>query len=86
MKRLAGVTLGIMPALGGAIEEEWTSNDLGENFMVASAGSLPGTILTASLLIPGVRIFMPGGIFPGTLGAVVMGGHSRSARKRSCWR
>ena len=37
----------------GAIEEDWTTKDLGENFMVAALGSLLGSLLTVALLMIG---------------------------------
>jgi len=36
----------------GAIEEEWTEDDLGENVLVASLGSTLGAMLTAALYFP----------------------------------
>jgi manganese transport protein len=58
----------------GAMEEDWTARDLGENFMVAAFGSVLGALLTASLLILGAEIFRPRRIFPRELGTAVMAG------------
>jgi Mn2+/Fe2+ NRAMP family transporter len=55
----------------GAIEEEWTTKDLGENFMVASLGSILGSLLTVSLLALGAMVFLPRGIFPQILSSSV---------------
>jgi Mn2+/Fe2+ NRAMP family transporter len=56
----------------GAIEEDWTPKDLGENFMVAALGSIFGSALTARLLTLGVLIFLPRGIVPQILSSAVM--------------
>src|SRR4051812_11466572 len=58
----------------GAIEEDWTPKDLGENFMVAALGSLLGSLLTVGLLALGVLIFQPHGIFPQTLSTAIFSG------------
>lgn len=58
----------------GALEEDWTVKDLGENFMVASFGSVLGALLTAALLILGVILFLPRGIFPEILSTTTMAG------------
>ena len=58
----------------GAIEEDWTPEDLGENFMVASLGSVLGALLTVALLALGALIFLPRGIFPQTLSTTIMAG------------
>jgi manganese transport protein len=58
----------------GAIEEDWTPKDLGENFMVAALGSVLGAALTAGLLILGAIVFLPRGIFPEMLSTPVMAG------------
>jgi manganese transport protein len=42
----------------GAIEEDWTTDDLGENFMVASFGSVLGSLLTVGLLVLGSLVFL----------------------------
>jgi manganese transport protein len=58
----------------GAIEEDWTKKDLGENFMVAGLGSLLGAVLTTGLLALGALVFLPRGIFPNTLSTTVIAG------------
>ena len=56
----------------GVIEEDWDANDLDENAIVASLGSALGGVLTVTLLLLGVLIFMPRGIFPETLNNAVL--------------
>lgn len=56
----------------GAIEEDWRLKDLGENFMVASLGSILGSLLTVALL--GAIIFLPRHIFRQLLNTAVMAG------------
>jgi manganese transport protein len=58
----------------GAMEEDWTPKDLGENFMVAALGCVLGGALTAALLVLGALIFLPRGIFPEILSTTVMAG------------
>ncbi len=58
----------------GAIEEEWKVNDLGENFMVASLGSILGSFLTVALMVLGAVLFLPRQIFPQLLSTAVMAG------------
>jgi Mn2+/Fe2+ NRAMP family transporter len=58
----------------GAMEEDWTPEDLSENFMVAALGSLLGAVLTSALLVLGALLFLPHGIFPETLSTSVMAG------------
>ncbi len=58
----------------GAIEEDWTPKDLGENFMVSAFGSVLGAALTAGLLVLGVLVFLPRSIFPEMLSTTVMAG------------
>jgi len=58
----------------GAMEEDWTPEDLGENFAVAAFGSILGAILTAALLVLGALIFLPRGIFPEKLTTTVAAG------------
>jgi manganese transport protein len=65
----------------GAIEEDWTPKDLGENFMVAALGSLLGSLLTVGLLGLGVIVFLPRGIFPQTLSTAVFSGAFPFAQK-----
>jgi manganese transport protein len=43
----------------GALEEDWTEQDLPENFMVASFGSILGALLTVALLAIGALVFFP---------------------------
>jgi Mn2+/Fe2+ NRAMP family transporter len=58
----------------GALEEDWTPKDLGENFLVSAFGSVLGSILTGALLLLGVLIFLPRGIFPQMLSTAAMAG------------
>jgi len=57
----------------GALEEDWTEKDLPENFMVASFGSVLGTLLTVALLAIGALVFFPQHRFPEDLSAAVSG-------------
>src|SRR5205807_9292873 len=65
----------------GAIEEDWTPKDLGENFLVASFGSVLGSLLTVGLLALGVILFLPRAIFPQTLSTAVFSGAFPFAQK-----
>ena len=65
----------------GAIEEDWTPADLGENFMVASFGSILGSLLTVGLLALGALIFLPRHIFPDLLSSAVFAGAFPFAQK-----
>jgi Mn2+/Fe2+ NRAMP family transporter len=65
----------------GAIEEDWTPRDLGENFMVASLGSILGSLLTAGLLALGALIFLPRHIFPDLLSTAIFAGSFPFAQK-----
>jgi manganese transport protein len=65
----------------GAIEEDWTVKDLGENFMVASLGSILGSLLTVSLLALGAMLFLPRGIFPNLLSTTTLAGAFPFAQK-----
>ena len=56
----------------GALEEEWTRKDLGENFVVAALGSVLGSLLTTALLCLAVELFLPHRIFPEMLSTAVM--------------
>src|SRR5256885_1936607 len=56
----------------GAIEEDWTPRDLGENFMVASLGSVLGSLLTVALLALGALVFLPRAIFPQVLSSTTL--------------
>jgi Mn2+/Fe2+ NRAMP family transporter len=58
----------------GAIEEGWKVKDLTENFMVASLGSVLGSILTIALLVLGALLFLPHHIFPQQLSSAVLAG------------
>jgi manganese transport protein len=58
----------------GVMEEDWTPEDLGENFLVAAGGSVLGAMLTTALLVLGVLIFLPRDIFPQMLSTTVMTG------------
>jgi manganese transport protein len=65
----------------GAIEEDWTPKDLGENFMVAALGSLLGSLLTVALLALGAILLLPQGIFPQILSTAVFTGGFPFAQK-----
>ena len=65
----------------GALEEDWTADDLGENFAVASFGSVLGSLLTVGLLVLGALVFLPRGIFPQLLSTTTMAGAFPFARK-----
>jgi len=65
----------------GALEEDWTTKDLGENFMVASLGSVLGSVLTVGLLALGALVFLPRGIFPQVLSTTTMAGAFPFAKK-----
>jgi manganese transport protein len=65
----------------GALEEDWNTDDLGENFMVASFGSVLGSLLTAGLLALGALVFLPRGIFPQLLSTTTMAGAFPFAQK-----
>jgi manganese transport protein len=58
----------------GAIEEDWKVKDLSENFMVASLGSMLGSVITVALMMLGVILFLPRQIFPELLSTSVMAG------------
>ena len=58
----------------GAIEEDWKPQDLGENFMVASLGSILGSVLTVGLMVLGALVFLPHRIFPQMLSSSIMAG------------
>jgi manganese transport protein len=65
----------------GAIEEHWTPRDLGENFMVASLGSVLGSLLTVGLLALGALLFLPRVIFPELLSTTTLAGAFPFAQK-----
>ncbi|MGE5110386.1 MAG: NRAMP family divalent metal transporter [Acidobacteriaceae bacterium] len=56
----------------GAIEEDWSVDDLGENVAVAGIGSALGAILTCALLGLAALLFLPRGIFPDALSTTAM--------------
>ena len=58
----------------GAMEEDWTTRDLGENFAVAAFGSLLGAVITIGLLALGALVFLPREIFPNTLSTTMIAG------------
>jgi Mn2+/Fe2+ NRAMP family transporter len=58
----------------GAIEEKWKPKDLGENFMVASLGSMLGAGLTVGLMVLGAILFLPRHIFPQLLSTTIVAG------------
>jgi manganese transport protein len=64
----------------GAIEEDWKPKDLGENFMVASIGSILGSGLTVGLMVLGAILFLPRHIFPQLLSTTVVAGAFPFAR------
>ncbi|HEX6773072.1 MAG TPA: divalent metal cation transporter [Acidobacteriaceae bacterium] len=65
----------------GAIEEDWKVDDLSENFMVATFGSILGSLLTVALLVVAAAVFLPRGIFPDLLSTTVMAGALPFAQK-----
>jgi Mn2+/Fe2+ NRAMP family transporter len=65
----------------GAIEENWKPKDLGENFMVASLGSVLGSLLTAALLVLGAMVFLPTHIYPELLSTTILAGALPFAEK-----
>jgi Mn2+/Fe2+ NRAMP family transporter len=58
----------------GAIEEDWTTPNLTENFSVAAFGSALGAIITIGILLLGALVFLPRGIFPQTLSTTIIAG------------
>jgi manganese transport protein len=58
----------------GAIEEGWTPEDLKENFMVASFGSILGSSLTIALMAVSVLVLLPRSIFPELLSTTILAG------------
>jgi Mn2+/Fe2+ NRAMP family transporter len=65
----------------GAIEEDWKPKDLSENFMVASLGSILGSLLTVGLLILGALIYLPRSVFPDLLSTSIFAGAFPFAQK-----
>jgi Mn2+/Fe2+ NRAMP family transporter len=58
----------------GAIEEDWTPADLKQNFMVASVGSILGSLLTVALMAVAVLVLLPRHIFPEILSTTILAG------------
>jgi manganese transport protein len=58
----------------GALEEDWTTKDLKENFMVASFGSILGSLLTVALMAVAAIVLYPRGIFPELLSTTILAG------------
>ena len=65
----------------GAMEEDWKPGDLSENFMVASLGSVLGSLLTVALTILGAVLFLPRRIFPELLSTTIVAGAFPFGRK-----
>jgi len=65
----------------GALEEDWTPKDLGENFGVAAFGSMLGAVLTVALLALGTLVFLPRHIFPDALSSTSLAGAFPFGRK-----
>lgn len=65
----------------GAIEEDWTTPNLTENFSVAAFGSALGAIITVGILLLGALVFLPRGIFPQTLSTAIVAGAFPFAKK-----
>jgi len=65
----------------GAIEEDWKPKDLSENFMVASLGSVLGSLLTVGLLLLGALIYLPRAVFPDLLSTAIFAGAVPFAQK-----
>jgi len=65
----------------GAIEEDWKPKDLSENFMVASLGSVLGSLLTVGLLVLGALIYLPRAVFPDLLSTAIFAGAVPFAQK-----
>jgi len=65
----------------GAMEEKWKPDDLGENFMVASLGSILGSGLTVALMVLGAILFLPRHIFPQLLSTTIVAGAFPFAQK-----
>lgn len=56
----------------GAIEESWKLENLNENILVATLGTMLGALLTCALLILAALVFLPRHIFPEILSTTVM--------------
>ena len=65
----------------GAIEEDWKPKDLSENFMVASLGSVLGSLLTVGLLALGALVYLPRAVFPDLLSTAIFAGAVPFAHK-----
>ena len=65
----------------GAIEENWKPRDLHENFMVATFGSILGSLLTVALMAVAAEVFLPRHIFPELLSTTVLAGALPFAKK-----
>src|SRR6185312_15536755 len=58
----------------GAIEEDWKTSDLTENFAVAAFGCVLGGLLTIALVVVAAMIFLPKGIYPVLLSTTTLAG------------
>jgi Mn2+/Fe2+ NRAMP family transporter len=58
----------------GALEEGWKTKDLKENFMVASLGSMLGSLLTVALMAVAAIVLYPRGIFPELVSTTILAG------------
>jgi len=58
----------------GAIEEDWKTSDLTENFAVAAFGCVLGGVLTIALVVVAAMIFLPKGIYPVLLSTTTLAG------------
>jgi Mn2+/Fe2+ NRAMP family transporter len=58
----------------GAIEEDWKTSDLSENFAVAAFGCVLGGVLTVALEVVGALVFLPKGIYPVLLSTTTLAG------------
>jgi Mn2+/Fe2+ NRAMP family transporter len=56
----------------GAIEEKWGIEELSENTIVATGGTALGSLVTVALLVVGVLVFLPRGIFPDLLSSTAL--------------
>jgi len=65
----------------GAMEEDWTTRDLKQNFMVAAFGSILGSLLTVALMAVAAIVLLPRGIFPELLSTSVLAGASPFGKK-----
>jgi Mn2+/Fe2+ NRAMP family transporter len=58
----------------GAIEEDWKTSDLTQNFAVAAFGCVLGGLLTVALVVVGTMVFLPKGIYPVLLSTTTLAG------------